>query len=360
MFWVDNGLIYEVLLKETMCGHFDQGCEMTSRERVVKALTFDRPDRAPRDLWVLPGAQLHQRAEIDDLRARYPMDFSKASNSPGTNKTALDDPDCVGSYVDDWGSVWERAEPGVIGEVKVPALVDWTTLDHYQLPWHLIKDRSFDEVNRSCADSDLFVLSAVTARPFERYQFLRGSENTFLDIGYASQSFQTLLQMIHAFYLEDVRGWCKSDVDGLVLMDDWGAQQQVLISPQTWREVFKPLYRDYCDLIHQAGKYVFFHTDGFTQPLWEDLIEVGVDAINAQLFTMDIEKLAEQFCGRVTLWGEIDRQHVLPFGTPEDVAQAVKRVRSAFDSGKGGVIAQCEWGICNPPENIAAVFQAWL
>lgn len=332
---------------------------MTSRERVVKTLAFENPDRVPRDLWVLPGAQLQQPDEIDELLQCYPMDIQKTSNSPGTNKTALDDPKCVGHYLDDWGSVWQRAEQGVIGEVKQPALSDWAAFDHYQLPWHLIKDRSFDEVNRTCARSDLFMLSAVTARPFERYQFLRGSENTFLDIAYDTQTFRLLLQMIHDFYLQDVRGWCQSDVDGIFLMDDWGAQKQVLISPQTWRAVFKPLYRDYCDLIHNAGKYVFFHTDGFTAPFWEDLIEVGVDAINAQLFTMDIEALAAQFCGRITIWGEIDRQHLLPFGTPQEVAQAVLRVRSAFDVGQGGVIAQCEWGINNPSENIASVFQAW-
>lgn len=332
---------------------------MTSRERVMKTLNFERPDRVPRDLWTLPGAQFQQREAIDALLSCYPFDIGKASNSPGTNKTALDDPLCVGNYTDDWGSVWQRAEPGVIGEVKYPAISDWSALAHYKLPWRLIQDRSFDDVNRRCDDCDLFVLSAVTARPFERLQFLRGSENLFMDIADDSKEFRSLLRMVHGFYLEDIRGWCQSHVDGIFLMDDWGAQQQLLISPDTWRAVFKPLYSDYCDVIHAANKSVFFHTDGFTSPIWQDLIEVGVDAINAQLFTMDIESLAEQFKGQITIWGEIDRQHLLPFGRPQDVAQAVRRVHASFD-GDGGVIAQCEWGINNPPENIAAVFETWL
>ena len=64
--------------------------------------------------------------------------------------------------------------------------------------------------------------------------------------------------------------------------------------------------------------------------------------------TMDIESLAEKYKGKVTFWGEIDRQHVLPFGTPDDVREAVTRVRRALDDGNGGLIGQCEWGKDDP------------
>jgi uroporphyrinogen decarboxylase len=74
---------------------------------------------------------------------------------------------------------------------------------------------------------------------------------------------------------------------------------------------------------------------------------------------MDIEWLARQFRGQVTLWGEIDRQRVLPFGTPREVRAAVDRVRTALDFGRGGLIAQCEWGLGVPFDNVAAVFNQW-
>jgi hypothetical protein len=61
----------------------------------------------------------------------------------------------------------------------------------------------------------------------------------------------------------------------------------------------------------------------------------------------------------VTFWGEIDRQQILPYGTTQDVRNAVLRVRTALDNGKGGVIAQCEWGKDNSSENVQAVFDAW-
>ena len=59
----------------------------------------------------------------------------------------------------------------------------------------------------------------------------------------------------------------------------------------------------------------------------------------------------------MTFWGEIDRQHILPFGTPDDVRAAVHRVHKALSPGAGGLIAQCEWGENNPKENVVAVFE---
>jgi hypothetical protein len=73
---------------------------------------------------------------------------------------------------------------------------------------------------------------------------------------------------------------------------------------------------------------------------------------------MDIEELAK-YKGKITFWGEIDRQHLLPFATPDQVKEGVRRVRRSLGDGRGGVIAQCEWGIKDPATNIAAVFEAW-
>ena len=86
--------------------------------------------------------------------------------------------------------------------------------------------------------------------------------------------------------------WTQTDVDALFFMDDWGAQQALLISPELWRQVFKPMYRDYIDIAHGAGKAAFMHSDGHTLAILPDLIELGLDAINAQIFCMGLEPLA--------------------------------------------------------------------
>ena len=188
----------------------------------------------------------------------------------------------------------------------------------------------------------------------------RRTEKLMIDLAYGTLEMLQLRDMVHDYHLREMALWAKTDVDGIAFMDDWGAQNQLLISPAMWRELFKPLYRDYCDLIHAAGEYVFMHSDGHIAAIYPDLIEIGVDALNSQLFCMDIEALGRAHKGQITFWGEIDRQYLLPFGTVDEVRAGVRRVRRALDDGRGGVIAQCEWGIGVAGENVAAVFDAWL
>jgi len=333
---------------------------MTGRERVQRTLSFENPDRVPRDLWMLPYVTLFCREQFDAVVQKYPMDIGRSQLTPGAGEEVIQASAKVGCYTDDWGSVWQVGEPGVLGEVKAPALADWSCLDKFQPPWELVRKRDLSHVNRRCAESDKFMLSDVTARPFERLQFLRGSENVYIDIGCGSTELRTLLEMVHEFYLEDIKSWCQSNVDGIFFMDDWGTKDRLLINPEIWREMFKPLYKDYCEIIHSHGKFAFFHTDGNTEAIFGDFIEVGMDAINSQLFTMDIEQLGAKHKGRITFWGEIDRQHALPFGGAEEVRAAVARVRRGLEDQNGGVIAQCEWGKDNPQENIETVFKSWL
>lgn len=332
---------------------------MTARERVQAALTFSGPDRIPRDLWSLPYIPLFRREELDGVLARFPMDIERPELSPGSSEQDMERLSQAGTYRDEWGSLWRVGEPGIVGEVKEPAVADWSDMDDFQPPWDELEERDMSAVEGACAGSDRFMLSAVSARPFERLQFVRGSENVYLDLAAGSSQLHELLQAIHEFYLEDVRSWARSEVDGVLLMDDWGTNQSLLIRPDTWREVFKPLYREYCDIIHVEDKFAFFHSDGHIEAIYGDLIEVGMDAINSQLFRMDIEELGERYGGEVTFWGEIDRQHVLPFGSTDDVQAAVESVHDALGGEQGGVIAQCEWGKDNPRENVEAVFKAW-
>lgn len=94
-----------------------------------------------------------------------------------------------------------------------------------------------------------------------------------------------------------------------MFMDDWGSMHSLLVSPDMWRARFQPLYEDYIRIAHDAGKKVFMmHSDGNITAIYEDLVEMGVDALNSQLFCMDIEELGRRFKGRITFWGEIDRQ----------------------------------------------------
>lgn len=332
---------------------------MTRRERVHAALTFSKPDRVPRHLWDDPYIGLFQQDELKIVKDKYPPDLGGVPSSNPVEQAHNKHAATVGTYKDAWGSVWQVGERGVVGEVKEPVLADWSDLAHFQPPWDVLKGRDRDVINRACDADDRFMLSQATVRPFERLQFLRGTAKFYMDLAYGTAECNRLIEMVHNYYLEDMRWWCSTDVDGVFFMDDWGSNQSLLINPKMWRAIFKPLYKEYCDMIRAAGKFAFMHSDGHIAAIYEDLIEIGVDAVNSQLFTMDIENEVAKHKGKITFWGEIDRQYVLAFGTTEDVHSAVKRVRAALDDGSGGVIAQCCWGKGAPRENIEAVFEAW-
>lgn len=361
--------------------------ELTSRERVRRALAFQGPDRAPRDLWVMPMVRRDCGAELTDVQARFPSDIDRAPMVWGRSQRAcilggaeqqghLDAVAgamvgaaefrvefaarfIVGRFVDEWGSQWRTLQPGVVGEVAVPALADWSALGAYQLPYEVLEGLDVSLSVAHYDSSDRFVLAHSSVQPFQRVLFLRGFANLMMDLADERAELRDLLRLVHAYHVEELRRLTGVAADGIVFKDDWGSQTGLLISPRQWREWFRPLYAEYCDMIHAAGKAAFFHSDGHITAIFPDLIEIGVDAVNAQLFCMDIEGLARAHRGGITLWGEIDRQHVLAFGGPDEARAAVRRVRRAFDDGRGGLIAQCEWAKDVPTETVAAVFEAW-
>ncbi len=333
---------------------------MTPRERVIRTLSHQPVDRAPRDLWTVPDVARHRADEVAELLRRFPLDIEKPDFKYPPGHRATGQPYEPGVYTDAWGCTWHVSESGTMGLVCEPPLATVAEIARYQPPRELLDGFDVDRINRGCGHSSRFVLAWTEIRPFERLQFLRGAEAAYVDLAQGAHHVRSLLGMLHDFFCRELETWACTDVDGVEFMDDWGSQTGLLVAPELWRDLFKPLYRDYCRILRAHDKFAFFHSDGHISDIIEDLVEIGVDAVNCQLFCMDVERLARAFRGKIVFWGEIDRQRVLPFGDSRSVRLAVQRVRSALDYGSGGVIAQCEWGTRVPFGNVAAVYDEWL
>lgn len=335
----------------------------TSREIVRSCLTFDNPERIPRDLWLLPWMELHHPGQVAAINARFPSDFGCPDYwYDSSDSLVRGDPYRVGTSTDEWGCQFRNLQEGIIGEVEHPLIEQLDDWHQVRPPYNLLPENlrvARDRINRSCAEQDLFIKANCCPRPWERYQFLRGSQNALLDMLMPDDRVIQLLHRIHDFYLREMELWVQTDVDGIMFMDDWGAQNQLLINPDLWRELFKPLYREYCELAHSHDKFVFTHSDGHITAIYSDLIEIGVDALNSQLFCMDLAELAEIARGKITFWGEIDRQHILPAADPEVGREAVREVARHLYDPAGGIIAQFELGIGANPETGMAVFEEW-
>jgi methylmalonyl-CoA mutase cobalamin-binding domain/chain len=328
----------------------------TSRELVKQTLEFRKPAYLPRQLWLLPWAQQHHPEAVQRIEHDFPPDIVTVPMFCSEPVPGQGNAHSVGTFVDAWGCTFHNLQDGIIGEVKQPLVTDWAETAHVRFPRQkLAIDRQ--QIAAFCRATDQYVLAGTCPRPFERLQFLRGTENLYLDLARPSDQLRNFIERLHAFYVEELTAWAATDVDGLTFMDDWGSQQAVLISPDLWRELFKPLYAEYVSIAHAHGKHAFMHSDGYIVDFIPDLIEIGLDALNSQVFCMDVEELGSEFGGRITFWGELDRQHLLPHASPDLIMAAAGRLKKAFHHD-GGFIAQCEFGPGARPENVHAFFAA--
>ena len=332
---------------------------MNSRELVKSTLEFRNTQRIPRQLWVLPWARMFEREKLEAIQKAYPDDIIwDMPVAYAEQPKRLGDPYEMGQYVDEWGCVFTSIHRGIVGEVKEPVIrgEDWEDADKVRFPEELL---TFDgqKVNEFCQSTDKFVLQTDFVRPFERLQFLRGTENLFMDIALENEGMLRFMEKLHAFNCRVMEAWGKTKVDALFMMDDWGAQNSLLIDPGMWVKLFKPMYADYCAIARKHGKKIFMHSDGHTLAIIPHLIEMGVDAANLQIFCIGLENL-RGFRGKLTFWGEIDRQWILPHGTVGQVESAVKSAHGTLWA-KGGCMAQCEFGPGAKPQNVEAVFKTW-
>lgn len=330
---------------------------LTSRELVLRTLNFEDPPRAPRELWTLPIARIENPEAFDEIVAGFVSDFQTISGHERETAPTRGDPYARGSYTDPWGATFENIQDGVIGEVRAPMIKDWRTdarRVHFPVEWFSL-DR--DAVNRDCAATARFTRAGTSPRPFEQLQFLRGTAALYMDLVDPPPGFLAFVRKLHEFYTRLLEAWARTDVDSVMFMDDWGSQRALLISPNLWREYFKPMYRDYAQIVHGAGKKIFMHSDGWILDIYPDLVEIGVDAVNSQIFCMGIDRV-EKFAGRITFWGEIDRQRLLTRGAPEEIQAAVAEVHRRLWRN-GGCIAQCEYGAAAKADKIREVYRAW-
>lgn len=335
---------------------------MTGRERVLRTLEFNHPDRIPMDLWVLPAAKMHYGDQLNELLGQYETDILSLSGpfdlsfNPEYYK--------IGTFVDGWGSRWMNIQAGLIGEVKGPIFTEYEKMEGYTAPiknftvqWennrYILKEQI-----RQARSSGKFLIGGWISL-FERMQFLRGTENLYCDIALSDDGMFKMAGIVMDFMRVYVTSWLKEDIDAVAFGDDWGTQISLLISLEQWKNIFKPMYQELIDLIKAAGKKVFFHSDGYILKLYPELIDMGVDAVNSQIWCMDVEKIAQNFAGKITFWGEISRQDVLPNGKPEDIYRSAGTMKHLFNVNGGGLIGQSEINYDVPLDNIRAVLTAW-
>jgi uroporphyrinogen decarboxylase len=317
---------------------------MTGSELVRRAVLFQGPERVPRSLPEPWGS--------DFL-------WVGADPEPGWK------PSFPGE--DEFGCGWEKDPEGrTMGQVKFHPLADYAAFAAHRWPNYALPER-YERARRQAVEANSerkFVLAGIPFQLIHRLEYLRGHAEAWTDPYEHPEELGRLLDKLADIALESVEHFARIGAEGIISADDWGLQDRPMVSPQTFRDFFKPRYARVYSRARQLGMLCFLHSCGHIADLLDDLIEAGVQVIQMdQQENMGVENLAGRFGGRVCFWCPVDIQQTMVHGTVEDVRAYARRLIERFGRYRGGFIAA--WygspqAVQHTPEKIAAMCEAFV
>jgi len=229
-------------------------------------------------------------------------------------------------YRDAFGAVWDRSVDKDIGNVR-GAVLPGPTLAGYAFPDPL-DPRFFAEIPaKLAAHPDRFRLYCLGFSLFERAWTLRGLESLYCDFIDHPRFVRELLETIADYNIAQVKRALAFDIDAVYFGDDWGRQRGLLMGRRLWREFLLPPLRRMFRAVTDAGRFVFLHSCGDVDELFEDLIGIGLACFNPfQPEVMDTGALMAAYRGRLSFWGGLSIQKTLPFGTVGEVRRESERL----------------------------------
>jgi uroporphyrinogen decarboxylase len=197
---------------------------------------------------------------------------------------------------------------------------------------------------------------------FEAAWRLRGLENFLIDLLQRPEWAHFLLDRLAELACRNAQTLSRAGIDVLALDDDVGMPGTMMISPQMWRRFFKPRLAQIIDAARavKPDLRIVFHSDGYFEPIIEELIEIGVNAINPlQPEYMDAVRIRQRFGSRLAFWGTVGRQTTFSYATPLEIQEEVKQ--RLDNLGRAGLILCPAYDIDEPDipwQNIAAFLDA--
>lgn len=358
---------------------------MSPRERVLTALSRKQPDQVPKyagfsdpmlDMFKKKTGS-NSPEDYFKMEIRYVLFRPKSQSDKGTwygDGIAVNPEKFLkyfsnlpkGTIITEWGVGFKPGSTPYYSKVISP-MKDFhypEEIDKYPFPdvlaeyRHRYLEREVDELH----SKGYAVIGGGEIPIFELARDLRGFENLMIDMMLNQEMAIILLDKITDIRCGMARRYAESGVDILSLGDDVGTQEKMLMSPETWCIWFKPRLSKVIESARKinSGILVYYHSDGYIEPIIPDLIEVGVSILNpVQPESMDPAKIKEQYGSRLAFFGTIGIQTTMPHGTPEDVKKEVKtRIETV---GKGGGLLIAPSHVLEPDvpwENILAFFDA--
>lgn len=213
------------------------------------------------------------------------------------------------------------------------------------------------------APKDKAVIGMVWSAHFQDTCASFGMETALMNMIANPEIYQAVDEKILEFYLkanEIFYEATKGRLNAVLIGNDMGSQRGLMISPDMVRRFVIPGCQKLVEQAHSYGLKVIYHSCGSIVDVIPDLIKAGVDAIHpiqALAAGMDAKNLKEKFDGKVSFCGGVDTQDLLVHGSPEQVREKVKELRTLFPTGL--IISPSHEAIMPdvPPANIHALFE---
>jgi uroporphyrinogen decarboxylase len=314
---------------------------MGSKELVKKAIRFQGPERIP---------------------LSYPYDWNVSDivnvevvrSFAGPNKSQSE-----------WGYEWQHLENDLqMGQPKEPVLKTWKDLDRYQPPDPHDPTR-FEPMKHTRAEigDDKYYKANFVLSGFTVMAFLRGFSETLEDMYLERENIERLADIVFGFEEEVIKLLKPQGFDAVGFADDWGTQESLFISPKLWREIFKPRYKRQIELAHECGLDLYFHCCGKIYDIIPDFIEIGLDVLNpGQPNINDIERMGENFSGKMCFGCPISYQTTGISGTKEEIFREAKRLADCLGNRGGGLIGHVPTdivGLGADPKNVEYIVEAF-
>jgi uroporphyrinogen decarboxylase len=359
---------------------------MKHRERVLMALHHEEPDRCPMQISFTPEFATRLRDDLGlaerDLHNPHGGGNTYAleraigedliltsvgwANSYYATEQYSEDGEI---YTDEWGVVWKnvayetRFGRGYYTEMVGHPLADDRAIDTYQPP---DPDRLelYVEAERVVQQfkEEYWIVGVTVTTVFETAWALRGYERTLVDLARNADVIETLFDIPFNYHLTAAMRLVEMGVDMIWIGDDVGAQDRMLIAPETWRRFFKPRMARFIATLKGINPDVkiAYHSDGLIYPIIPDLIEIGLDVLNPiQPRCMDPAQVKRAYGDRLCFWGSIDEQYTLPFGTAAEVKREVHTRLETLGKNGGLIIGPTHHvQLDTPLENFWAMVHA--
>lgn len=286
---------------------------MSPRERVLTALRFAEPDRVPFNL--RPSERM--RGVVRLISGDDEADFAEYF---------AHDVRHVGMELD------------LDGRPADVPITEWTPSPTPQV------QAGYADRIRGIQRRGYAVCSGYHMGVFEQAKDWLGDVDTFMMPYDDPARFRMLLDRITEWKMRVYGSYVEAGVDIVHIGDDLGAQRGLIMSPETYREWYRPCHERLVQHLRSVGHdaKIAFHCCGHVTPLIPDLIEIGVDALEAvQAETMDIADLKREFGRDIAFWGAVGAQSVLARTTPEQVIEGVRHTLSIMAPGGGYIAAPC-------------------